>query len=232
MSHVEDVDPRSETVSRWPPEHVAAKVVVIAALTAVAVYAVGDVLAGLVYEGYSHADQAISELSAFGSPVRPLMVTAIVIHSVLLVVMGVGVRRLADARALRWVGTLLIAVGVLGIPNHTMWAISSRGMEAGFNDTMHIILSVVFSLLVFVAIVLAATAYRGWFRLYSFVTLAVLIGFGAATSIAMAGIDEDDTPWAGAFERVNAYAYFAWLIVLALTITRRALGTQPRRPGH
>jgi hypothetical protein len=24
------------------------------------------------------------------------------------------------------------------------------------------------------------------------------------------------TPWAGAFERINAYSYFAWLFVLAL----------------
>jgi hypothetical protein len=28
------------------------------------------------------------------------------------------------------------------------------------------------------------------------------------------------TRWAGAFERINAYAYFAWLLVLALTLMR------------
>ena len=37
------------------------------------------------------AYQAISELSAFESPVRPLMVEVILVHSVLLLAFGVGV---------------------------------------------------------------------------------------------------------------------------------------------
>ena len=36
----------------------------------------------------------------------------------------------------------------MGIATHTFWAMSSRGMATGFNDTMHITLSGVFSLLV------------------------------------------------------------------------------------
>jgi hypothetical protein len=42
-----------------------------------------------------------------------------------------------------------------------------------------------------------------------------------ASAFAIQGIDQNDTPWAGGFERINAYAYFAWLIVLAVTIMRR-----------
>ena len=42
--------------------------VVGTAAAAVLVYAIGDVLSALLYDGYSYADQAISELSAFGSP--------------------------------------------------------------------------------------------------------------------------------------------------------------------
>src|SRR4030095_6046189 len=90
--------------------------------------------------------------------------------------------------------------------------------------TMHIILSGVFSLFVFVAVALSAVAYRGWFRLSSIVALVVLIGFGGAASIAIRGIEENLTPWAGGFERINAYAYFAWLVVLAVTVIRRSLG--------
>jgi hypothetical protein len=41
--------------------------------------------------------------------------------------------------------------------------------------------------------------------------------------LAIQGIEQDDTPWAGGFERINAYAYFAWLIVLAVTVMRREL---------
>jgi len=52
----------------------------------------------------------------------------------------------------------------------------------------------------------------------------VVIGFGAAASFAIQGIEQNMTPWAGAFERINAYAYFAWLVVLALTVMRRETG--------
>jgi hypothetical protein len=71
---------------------------------------------------------------------------------------------------------------------------------------------------------LSAVAYRGRFRRYSIATLLVLVGFGTASSIAMGGIEENLTPWAGGFERINAYAFFAWLIVLAVTVMRRSLG--------
>jgi hypothetical membrane protein len=206
----------------WWHTQNATKVLLLSGIAAVVVYGIGDLVSGLLYEGYSFRDQAISELSAFGSPGRPLMVTVILIQGMLLLAFGVGVLRSADRRSLRWVGALLIAIGVVGLPTHTIWAMSSRWMEAGFNDTMHIALSAVFSLLVFVAMVLAAVAYRGWFGLYSIATLLVLMGFGGAASIAMQGIEENLTPWAGGFERINAYAYFAWLVVLALTVLSRS----------
>ena len=193
----------------------------MAGIAAVVVYVIGDLLSALLYNGYSYLDQAISELSAFGSPVRPLMVTVILIHGLLVLAFGVGVLRASSRRSLSWVGGLLIAIGVVGFPNHTVWAMSSRDMEGGFNDTMHIILSEVFSVLVVAAMALSAVAYPGWFRLYAFATIAVVVGFGMAASFAIQGIEQNDTPWAGGFERINAYAYFAWLMVLAVTVMRR-----------
>jgi Protein of unknown function (DUF998) len=136
----------------------------------------------------------------------------------------VGVWRLADRRSLRWAGSLLVAAGLGGLPIHTVFAMNSRWMEGGFNDTMHIILTGVFGLIVSAVLVLAAVAYRGWFRLYSIATLLVVIGFGQASWIAIQGIEEDHTPWAGGFERINAYAYLAWLVVLAVTVMCRSLG--------
>lgn len=51
-----------------------------------------------------------------------------------------------------------MGAGLVGIPTHTVFAMSSRWMEAGFNDTMHIVLSSVFSLFVFSAMILSAVA--------------------------------------------------------------------------
>jgi hypothetical protein len=141
---------------------------------------------------------------------------------VLVFAFGIGVLRASRRRSLSWVGGLLIAIGVVGFPTHTVWAMTSRDMEAGFNDRMHIILSAVFSALVIAAIALSAVAYRGWFRLYSLGTIAVVVvGFGMASAFAIQGIEQNDTPLAGGFERINAYAYFAWLILLAVTVMRR-----------
>jgi hypothetical membrane protein len=208
-------------MSRWWRGPVTNKVLLMAGIAAVVVYVIGDLLSSFLYDGYSYLDQAISELSAFGSPVRPLMVTVILIHGVLVLAFGVGVLRASGRRSLSWVGGLLIAIGVVGFPTHTVWAMSSRGMAGGFNDTMHIVLSAVFSVLVIAAMALSAVAYPGWFRFYALATIAVVVGFGMASAFAIQGIDQNDTPWAGGFERINAYAYFAWLIVLAVTIMRR-----------
>src|SRR5215468_1880110 len=158
------------------------------------------------------------------------MVTVILIHNVLLLAFGIGLLRVARRRSVWWIGALQVAVFVLvGVATHTFWAMSSRGMAAGFNDTMHITLSVVFSLLVVAMMVLSAVAYPGWFRLYALATMVVVVGFGMASSLAMRGIEQNDTPWAGGFERINAYAYFAWLVVLTVMVIRHELGSSQTR---
>jgi hypothetical protein len=231
MTDVLTAESRGGTISRARHSRTATKLLLLSGIVAVGLYAVGDLVSGLLYEGYSYRDQAVSELSAFGSPVRPLMVTVILVHGLLVVALGLGVWRSADRRSLRWTGASLIGAGLVGFPTHTVFAMSSRWMEAGFNDTMHIILTGVFTLFVFAAMVLSAVAYRGWFRIYSIATLLVLAGFGVASSFAMEGIEENLTPWAGGFERINVYAYFAWLVVLALTLMRRYLGGTKRESG-
>jgi hypothetical membrane protein len=196
------------------------RVLLVGAIASVIVYGLGDLVSGLLYDGYSYKDQWISELSAFGSPVRPLMVAAILVHGVLLIAFGMGIWQFADRKSLHWVGLLLVVAGVIGLPTHTVFAMSSRSMTAGFNDTMHASLSFAFGLVVFVAVALSAVAYPGRFRLYAIATIPILVGFGAASSMAIEGIEQNFTPWAGAFERINAYSYFAWLIVLAVTVHR------------
>ena len=79
-----------------------------------------------------------------------------------------------------------------------------------------------------VAIMLAAVAIRGWFRWFSIASLVVILGFTALSSVAIQGIEQNDTPWAGALERVSAYGFMVWLVVLAWVTLRpyRAV-TQP-----
>jgi hypothetical protein len=92
---------------------------------------------------------------------------------------------------------------------------------------MHIIGTGVWSLFVLVAMVLSAVAYRGRFRFSSIATLLVLVGFGTASSIAMGGIEENLTPWAGGFERINRLR----LLRVAGCAGRDHAAPLPR-PGH
>lgn len=196
------------------------KLLPLMAILAVVIYGVGDAVSGLLYTGYSFRDQAISELTAFGSPVRPIMMTIMLVHGGLLVAFGVGLFRSARSVGLRWTGALLSAANLVTLPTHTVWAMSSRGMQTGINDTLHAQTTIAFSLFVGAAIVLSAIAIRGWFRPFAFMTLAMIIGFGLAASGSMSGLAKDDTPWAGAYGRTNYYVYFLWLVVFALLALR------------
>jgi hypothetical protein len=164
---------------------------IIAAIASVVVYGLGDLASGLLYDGYSYRDQWISGLSAFGSPVRSLIVTAILLHGLLLLAFGVGIWQFGDRESLHWVGLLLMVAGVIGFPTHAVFAMSSRWMTAGLNDTIHASLSLAFGLVVFVGVALSAVAYSGWFWLYAIATILIFVGFGAASSVAIQGIEQN-----------------------------------------
>ena len=211
-------------MSRAWRSRTATKVLLLAGMMASGVYVAGDLMSGLAYNSsrpYSFRDQWISELTALGSPVRPLMVAVITVHNLLLIAFGLGIWRAAGrTRSLRWAGLAIVATTGLGLVIHPYFPMTSRWLEPGFNDTMHGTLTVVWGLGIFTAVVLAAVAYRGSFRLYSIVALAAMMAFGTASGIAIQGIEQNHTSWAGAFERVNAYALMAWFVVLALMVIR------------
>ena len=111
--------------------------------------------------------------------------------------------------------------GAVGVFTHIVFPMSSRGTQPIFSDTMHMALSMAWGVVTFSAVILYAVAYRGWPRVCSIMAFAVILGFGMASSLAIQGIEENDTPWAGAFERINAYTLMAWLVVVAVTVMRR-----------
>jgi Protein of unknown function (DUF998) len=223
-------------MSRWWHSGRATKVLLLAGVASGLIYVVGDLVSAFVYNWsrpYSLRDQWISELTAYGSPARPLMVTVITIHGLLGLAFAYGIVRAAgERRSLRWTGLVLILAGAVSIWLHPFFPMSSRWMEHGFNDTMHATLTFTWGPIIFVAVALSAVAYRGWFRVFSIAALVAMMGFGVAAGIAIQGIEQNDTPWAGAFERVNAYILMVWLVLLAVTVIRHQLksGTEEKSP--
>src|SRR6476660_5788359 len=75
-----------------------------------------DLLAGLMYPGYSFLDQSMSQLAANGAPTRPFQLVLLAVDGVLLLAFGIGVFGTAGhKRALRSTGLLVVVFAVLGL---------------------------------------------------------------------------------------------------------------------
>jgi hypothetical protein len=67
-----------------------------------------------------------------------------------------------------------------------------------------------------------AAAFGKRFRVYSLVTLVVVVTFNAlAIAYAPQVSAGEPTPWIGLYERIAFSAYFLWLSVLAVVFWRR-----------
>ena len=100
-----------------------------------------------------------------------------------------------------------------------------RGTEGTLTDALHVTATVMTVLLFLLIIGFGATANGKWFRLYSYVTIVVLVGFGVWAFLDAPRIAANlPTPWLGVRERINIYSYMLWLAVLAIVLLR-ARGT-------
>src|SRR4051794_20985937 len=165
--------------------------------------AITDLLAALLYGGYDHLDQTISELSAKGAPTRPLLAALGLIWSGLLIAFGIGVLRVAnDNRPLRVTGGLLIAHGIVSVQWFWFPMTARDDIIAGstrWNDAGHVALIAWSGLFALAEIGCGAAAFKRRFRVYSIVTVVTALVFGALTSTQVANlVDGESTPLMGA----------------------------------
>ena len=192
-------------------------------------YAAADLAAGLSRAGYSFRDQTISELGAVGAPSRPLFSVLLVLVYLLLTAFGVGVwRSAAGRRGLKAAGGLIVALGVMALTVGRLVPMRPRGTEQGLTGLLHLVEGGVAVAMVLAAIGFAAGALGRRFRVYSAVTVLLVLAFGAWSGMdaprVAAGLP---TPWLGVKERVFWYAYQLWFAVLALRLLREG----PESPG-
>ncbi|QIP13736.1 hypothetical protein G8759_14485 [Spirosoma aureum] len=88
-------------------------------------------------------------------------------------------------------------------------------------NAMHLVLTSITILLILLIIGFGATSSGKWFRIYSILTISILLLFGI-----WAGLDAPriavamPTPWLGIKERINIYGYIIWMMVLAFDFLR------------
>jgi hypothetical protein len=193
-----------------------------------AVYGVAhDVLAAMLYPGYSPFSQAVSELSSIGAPTRAAVSVVSLMSDLLLIAFGIGVWQSAKGnRPLRVTGGLLIAYGATW-PLWLPFPITPRG-ESDTTPAGHIILGAVMVLLMLSAIGFGAAALGKGFRLYSLVTLAAVLVFGALNFVYVDRVAAaEPTPWLGVVERITIGVWLLWVAVLAVVMLR-AQGRAPK----
>jgi hypothetical protein len=183
------------------------------------------VLVGMQWDEYDSLSQTVSELSAVDAPTRGLWVPLGHLYTVLVAAFGLGVHlSAASRRKLRIVGALIAAYGLLGIvwplaPMHQRDVLAAGG--GTWTDTMHLTLGAVTVLLMVLAISFGSTVFGARFRIYSLVTLVVLVVFGLLTALDAPRVEANlPTPWAGVWERINIAAFLIWIVALATILLR------------
>jgi len=198
----------------------ATKLLLICGIVNPVVYAGTDILAGARYPGYSFRSQAVSELFAVGAPTSGLVVPLFSLGSLFFLAFAWGVWRWAgERRSLRAMAVLFAVAAVNGLVLWNFFPMHMRGAPRTLTDTMHLILaanpSVTLSLLV------AAIAFRRWFRLYSIASLIVLVALASLSFSYAPHIDAGEpTPWLGVTERIAQWTYYVWQVVLAGMLLR------------
>jgi hypothetical protein len=183
-----------------------------------------DVVAALLYPGYSRMSQAVSELSATGAPSKPFLAAAGPLFTLLQIGFGIGMWQSARGRrAVRIAGALIVAHGVMS----SLWVFAPMSRReviaaggAASADTMHLVLAAGTGLFVAAYVAVFATAFGWWFRTYSVLTLATALVFARLS--AQVGTLEagKPTPYMGLLERVGIGAWLLWLVVAAVLLLR------------
>jgi Protein of unknown function (DUF998) len=197
------------------------KVLLLCGILSAVAYVITDIVASMLYPGYSFASQGVSELFAIGAPTSPLVVPLFTLSSVLLLVFAFGVRMSAGQknRALRLVALMMVGNAVDALVLWNFFPMHMRGSELTFTDTMHVIFAV--NPFVLAAIVLGVFAFRNWFRFYTIGTIVIslvltMLGFLYVSQFAA----HQPTPWMGLFERISQYVSLLWASVLAIVLLR------------
>lgn len=186
-----------------------------------AVYVATDLLASLEYEGYSYADQAVSELFAIGAPTASLVVGMFTLSSVLFAIFATGVWAMAgESRALRAAAVFIALNALDALLLWIFFPMHMRGEPPAFTDTMHAILAV--NPFVLLTMIAGAVALPGTFRRWSVGVIVLVLATALPAFLYVPQLLANlPTPGMGLAERFGQYLHQGWHAVFALLLLKR-----------
>lgn len=199
----------------------AIKFLLICGIVSSLLYIAADIFAAnFFYPGYSYTAHQVSELSAVGAPTRLLWIIMTGVWTPLVIAFAIGVWLSAGRKnLLRATSLLLVAFGVIGLSWVLFAPMHLRGTVALATDAMHIVFAGAQVLVMVLFIALGSGASRTRFRIYSIVTIVVMLAFGALAGTAAPAIAMGQpTPFFGIIERVSVYLPIIWVMMLAIVL--------------
>src|SRR5215212_6100987 len=157
------------------------KILLICGIVSSVWYVITDVIGTLGYPGYSYTDQEFSELTAQGSPVRPLMIALNEIpYTLLVLAFAAGIWESAGrTRAGRITAAMLIGYALTGMVTGVIFPMPTREVlaagEGTLRNAMHPPGTIVMSLFFVLAVGFGSTLLGKRFRYYSYGTIRKLL---------------------------------------------------------
>ena len=196
-------------------------------------YAAIDLLAGRSYEGYSFYLQTISELGAVGAPKPVWLAPLFLTYSALMFVFSITVVLYGNRRreGIRQTGMLLVLYMIVG-SGTALFPIHVRGTATLADEMPHIVAGLAATSVILVTMAVGSTALGRRFRLFSWITFASVLVFGALTvPSGMKLAAGESTPGMGLLERLAYYSILVWVAGLSVALLRRDEGRRASLPG-
>ena len=201
------------------------RILLLAGALAALAYAAHVVIGGLLWAGYSHLMQPISDLTATGAPDRSTLGIILSAYSLFALVFGVAAmdrfRRLGLKTA-AWGMILYVAMQLVSL-SYRFFPEDLPGSAVTFLGTMHLAVTAIIVPFTIAAPIVtglgmrksAVLARAGWFS----VACGILIFFAGGASALFFALK---LPFFGLVERINIGTLQAWTLVLSVVLYRHA----------
>jgi hypothetical protein len=209
-------------IGRKMPFYIRDSVLLYCGILSSFVYVTTDLVVSWQYKGYSILDQNYSELLATGAPTRQVMLLMSVVYNFLVAAFAVGIWHAASPkRTARITGAMMVCYAILSMVTPLFFQMDMRGDEITPLGSMHPPMTAIMSLFILLSIGFGGFLLKRAFRIYSFITIIILIVFGFLTSMQVPRLEAGQpTPWMGFTERINIYATMIWFAILSISLSK------------
>lgn len=186
-------------------------------IVAVVLYVVAVTIGGMLYPGYSHISQDISQLTSTNSPIRDIM-KVFLVYNLLVSFFGIGLYRLSSKTAAKVGALFIIAIGILGIVID-WFPINTRGTDITSTGVIHIMIVTLVSIMTVLSGFLFWRGFRNTtHHTVANISLSAGIGFLIFGPIAAMNVM---SPYAGLYERIPIGIFLTWILAVSINVLNR-----------